>query len=69
MFDFSRDEVKTRFAFLPKTGQNNKRIWFKRYIRHRTFIWGLAGESPVIKEEQNFLPAEYTFWLLKNGKI
>lgn len=62
--NMSRWVVDHRFAWLPKTVSSGKRVWFKKYVRRRKEIHGLAGESPVYINETRYLPVEYTAWLL-----
>ena len=59
--------IKTCFAWLPKTTFSNQRIFFKKYIRMREYVYGRAGDGPMQLNEFIFLPAEYTMYLLRKS--
>ncbi len=60
--------TQTLFAWLPTITTSGKRIFFKKYVRQREYVYGLAGEGPALLTEVIFIPKEYTLYLLRKSK-
>jgi hypothetical protein len=55
-----------KFAWLPAKMDSGEYLWFKDYYHGVRFVFGPAGEDPIILH-QYMTPQEYLFNTLKNS--